>query len=413
MSSGSYLERFSVNFAESNLKLGLNDSSGHVSLFGSNQHGPQPEEEGGNYPLPLFEIDAIEGLIGRTLTSAGIQNRLRLNPRSGQFRLGGGGNSGGIHLYDSRQSNDTKVSQAQISLDAMLKEFKFYDLNEDGNIVRKFDLDFRGSNLRMGGGGSDGDIVLFDSEGNNSDNPRQASVHIDSDERKITCRDRDEDGNIVKTINLDFSTSAEIRLGDLGDHTEIRRGKIRMWGIEPSSSGIYSITMENGNMRLMSPANIGSIELENGNISLTGEIDFLNGDLAEEFSVSPTVSAEPGDVLVLGDKSDDLELCSKSYDKKVVGIYSGAGAYKPAMVLNKRKGQDHKAVPISLSGRALCKVDATYGSVERGDLLTTSDTVGHAMKAIDPKKIMGTIIGKALKPLEAGKGLIPVLVNIQ
>jgi hypothetical protein len=191
------------------------------------------------------------------------------------------------------------VSQAQISLEAMLKVFKFYDLDENGNLVRKFNLDFRGSNLRMGGGGSDGDIVLFDSQGNNSDNPRQASVHIDSDERKITCRDRDENGNPVKTIDVDFSTSAEIRLGDLGDHTEIRRGKIKMWGIEPISHGIYAITMENGNMRLMSPANIGSMELENGNISLTGEIYSLNGDLAEEFRAYPKIRYDYSSMLLL------------------------------------------------------------------------------------------------------------------
>ena len=60
-----------------------------------------------------------------------------------------------------------------------------------------------------------------------------------------------------------------------------------------------------------------------------------------------------------------------------------------------------------------CKVDARYGSVAVGDLLTTSATPGHAMKADDPLKAFGTVIGKALRPLERGQGLIPILIALQ
>src|SRR5208282_3335391 len=35
--------------------------------------------------------------------------------------------------------------------------------------------------------------------------------------------------------------------------------------------------------------------------------------------------------------------------------------------------------------KVCCKVDADYASIEVGDLLTTSSTAGHAMKAEDPK----------------------------
>jgi hypothetical protein len=48
-----------------------------------------------------------------------------------------------------------------------------------------------------------------------------------------------------------------------------------------------------------------------------------------------------------------------------------------------------------------------------GDLLTTSDTPGHAMKTIDPLKAFGAVIGKALTPMDAGRGLIPILVALQ
>ncbi len=51
--------------------------------------------------------------------------------------------------------------------------------------------------------------------------------------------------------------------------------------------------------------------------------------------------------------------------------------------------------------------------IEIGDLLTTSATPGHAMKATDPHKAFGAVIGKALRPLDRGQGLIPVLIALQ
>jgi hypothetical protein len=35
------------------------------------------------------------------------------------------------------------------------------------------------------------------------------------------------------------------------------------------------------------------------------------------------------------------------------------------------------------------------------------------MKAVDPAKAFGSVIGKALRPLQSGRGLIPILVALQ
>jgi hypothetical protein len=35
------------------------------------------------------------------------------------------------------------------------------------------------------------------------------------------------------------------------------------------------------------------------------------------------------------------------------------------------------------------------------------------MKATDPTRAFGAVIGKALEPLDAGEGLIPILVALQ
>ena len=64
-------------------------------------------------------------------------------------------------------------------------------------------------------------------------------------------------------------------------------------------------------------------------------------------------------------------------------------------------------------GKVFCKVDASYGPIEAGDLLTTSDTPGHAMKAGDPARTSGAVVGKALRGLRDGQGLIPILVSLQ
>ena len=115
--------------------------------------------------------------------------------------------------------------------------------------------------------------------------------------------------------------------------------------------------------------------------------------------------------MVLGEEGS---LCqsTEAYDKKVAGVISGAGDLKPGLILDKQPESTNR-MPIALMGKVYCQVDAQYAPIEVGDLLTTSPTPGHAMKATDPLKAFGTIIGKALRPLEAGKGLIPILVALQ
>lgn len=72
---------------------------------------------------------------------------------------------------------------------------------------------------------------------------------------------------------------------------------------------------------------------------------------------------------------------------------------------------EERFVPVALAGRVPVKVDAGYGSVRPGDLLTPSPTPGHAMRADDPRP--GTVIGKALEGLEGGTGTIRVLVMLR
>ena len=114
--------------------------------------------------------------------------------------------------------------------------------------------------------------------------------------------------------------------------------------------------------------------------------------------------------MVLG-HNGKLDACSKSYDKTVVGVISGAGGLAPAVVLDKDKPSAARQ-PIAMLGKVYCKVSAQYAAIEAGDLLTTSPTPGHAMKADDPARAFGAVLGKALQPLSSGEGLIPIIVTL-
>ncbi len=142
-----------------------------------------------------------------------------------------------------------------------------------------------------------------------------------------------------------------------------------------------------------------------------GDITLRNVDVAEEFAIAESVNALPGNVMVL-DKNGLLQLSEVAYDKRVVGIISGAGHYKPRLMLDKRTGKRHRS-PIAMMGKAYCLVTAENSPIQIGDLLTTADIPGHAMKAKDTQKAFGAVIGKALAPLEHGTGLIPMLVALQ
>jgi hypothetical protein len=148
-----------------------------------------------------------------------------------------------------------------------------------------------------------------------------------------------------------------------------------------------------------------------GSVMVTGDILLANMDCAEDFNIAGCDPIEPGTVMII-DQEGALQPSQTAYDKRVAGVISGAGTLKPGIVLGKLDVQDNR-MPLALVGRVYCKVDARYSPVEVGDLLTTSPTTGHAMKAHDPFKAFGAVIGKALGSLSHGEGLVPILVALQ
>lgn len=154
----------------------------------------------------------------------------------------------------------------------------------------------------------------------------------------------------------------------------------------------------------------GAVQVE-GNLTVTGDVFLPGADCAEQFDVEEAEVVEPGTVMIIN-KEGRLQPSDRPYDRKVAGVVSGAGDFRPALVLDRQRQSAHR-MPIAVIGKVYCKVDATLSPVEVGDLLTTSTTPGYAMRADDPFQAFGAVIGKALKPLASGRGLTPILIALQ
>ena len=221
-------------------------------------------------------------------------------------------------------------------------------------------------------------------------------------------------------LHIENGTAAKITLGKTGAlaHTSTiyDDGNLHVEGngqniwINAASSATLILNNGGGNVGIGTTTPSEKLTI-NGNVSVTGDVILTGADCAEEFDIAEATNIEPGTVIVL-DRDGVLHQSHQAYDKRVAGVISGAGDYQPGLILDRRQAQDNR-MPVALVGKVYCKVDAQYAPIEVGDLLTTSPTPGHAMKADDPLKAFGAVIGKALCPLQAGQGMIPILIALQ
>jgi hypothetical protein len=154
-----------------------------------------------------------------------------------------------------------------------------------------------------------------------------------------------------------------------------------------------------------------SAKLDVNGTTRTTVLEITGADLAEKFPASEKL--EPGMVVAIDPASPGKMCLSRgAYNRCVAGIVSGANDFSAGAVLGNLPGCED-APPVALSGRVYVQCDATGASIQPGDLLTTSDTPGHAMKAMDHARAQGAVIGKAMTALESGKGIVLVLVSLQ
>lgn len=148
-----------------------------------------------------------------------------------------------------------------------------------------------------------------------------------------------------------------------------------------------------------------------GDVTVDGNIAAKFQDVAEWVPSNDNYAA--GTVVVLDPSHNNRVTASnRAYDTTVAGVVSHA----PGVLLG--VASKDKSV-VATTGRVPVRVDATRAPIHIGDLLVTSDVPGTAMKSI-PVDINGiamhrpgTLIGKALEPLESGQGEILVLLSLQ
>ncbi|HPS03588.1 MAG TPA: ankyrin repeat domain-containing protein, partial [Candidatus Sumerlaeota bacterium] len=132
-----------------------------------------------------------------------------------------------------------------------------------------------------------------------------------------------------------------------------------------------------------------------------GMLEFSGSSASKD---TPT-EVQPGLVVCIDTKTTGgLVVSSKAYDRTVAGVISGAGGIQAGM----RMGQDGSIAtgghPVALTGRVFCWADASCVPIRPGDLLTTSNQPGHAMRVTDFNRSHGAVIGKAMTGLEKGRG---------
>jgi hypothetical protein len=195
---------------------------------------------------------------------------------------------------------------------------------------------------------------------------------------------------------------------DNGPTSDRPIGRLRFsHGVNPGDEELLVVTQD-GNVGIGTSTPQARLEV-NGDIIATGDIILRNEDFAEDFDFAEMIDA--GTVVALNGEGK-LEPSSQPYDTRVVGVVSGAGHLRPGLILGRQPTRGNR-LPIALVGKVCCRVDAEPSPIAVGDLLTTAILPGCAMKVQDGARAFGAVIGKALAPLGAGQGLIPILVALQ
>ncbi len=224
----------------------------------------------------------------------------------------------------------------------------------------------------------------------------------------------DDDGN--ETIVLDSQNGSSKEMGAWMnlyhmDGTTLQTG-IMLSASSGSGGGAYiNLMKHNGSTSIQLYADTGS----GYSRITTDELEIKGGaDIAERFQIQGDQPPKPGLVVVIDPTGNgDLKIASSAYERGVIGVISGAGGLRPGVHLGQRNTAAAGTYPVALSGRVYVWADASEHPIHPGDLLTTANRPGYAMRASDPKRAQGAVLGKAMTSLESGQGLVLTLVSLQ
>jgi len=217
--------------------------------------------------------------------------------------------------------------------------------------------------------------------------------------------------------------------------------------VEIVATDNFSEPLEGGQIRLFDGNGVDNVEIDSnegsgggatiklkdsaGNVTIELDADYGGGggpgrvvtdqleirggsDLSERFDVNADGAVRPGMVVCIDPaRPGGLTLSTSAYDRRVAGVVSGAGGVRPGLLMSQEGTIADGGHAVALTGRVWTWCDASAAPIEPGDLLTTADAPGHAMRADNPSRAQGAVIGKAMTSLETGRGLVLVLVAMQ
>ncbi|RME39075.1 MAG: hypothetical protein D6788_06195, partial [Planctomycetota bacterium] len=278
--------------------------------------------------------------------------------------------------------------------------------------------------------GGDGALTLSDDAANSSialradgaNNAGKLSMSLDdgTETVEIVAAETTAQGSQIMLRNASGNPTIEIdgqRTSDAGeiqlfDANGTRTVQIRA-SENPGEGPDVLLYNMNGQITVQLDADAGGT----GEGQVITDVLKINGgaDLAERFEVDGRgTDIKPGYVVVIDpDKPGRLLVSTRAYDRTVAGVISGAGGVNPGMVMGHQGTIADGGHPVALTGRVWTWCDTSGGPIRPGDLLTTSDTPGHARRVTDHARAQGAILGKAMSRLDEGTGLVLVLVNLQ
>lgn len=205
------------------------------------------------------------------------------------------------------------------------------------------------------------------------------------------------------------------------DNTTVDYASLTVAAIGEKGTAFAIVAAENGGDLVRACTGITSISrtcnvlrfqvTNDGDVKASGTITGGGADFAEWIQqADPQQRYEPGDLLVISRTQDRaVSLSTMAYDPGLIGVYST----KPTMIGGGDLVADGSAgyVPVAITGIVPVKVSAENGPIRRGDWLTSAQLPGYAMRADAHQP--GAMLGKALGELEAGTGMIEVLLLVQ
>jgi hypothetical protein len=224
---------------------------------------------------------------------------------------------------------------------------------------------------------------------------------------------KEDSGSTNLIIDAGNSVSANILFRRNGDNRWLLEGdwekndlRLSNYVNYPPRTTVMSWDYETGNVGI-------GIEDPDEKLVVDGSIKLTGGsDIAEPFEIKENEKIKPGMIVVIdAEKTGGLKISNKAYDRCVAGVVSGAGGINPGLMITQENL--FTGMNVALAGRVYALCDANYGTIDPGDLLTTSPTPGYAMKVMNYEMAQGAILGKAMSSLENGRGLVLILVTLQ